>query len=109
MASNTQSKSDRLGFRISPDIKLQLLNINPEYAIAVREAISLYIPVKQLMLNPLAVPRSIDIDGNKIEFSVSADNKFQMVINNVKMTIEPDALKGILANIFLFNLSTVEV
>lgn len=98
-----------VGLRVSAQIKDDLLYINPkQLSEPAREAIEQYIPIKKLMLNPMALPRTIGTDKHKIEFSVDANGKFQLKIGDQETPIEADDLRILQANIFQFTSNLVE-
>lgn len=97
-----------IGFRVPEKLKEDLLEINKQYAIPAREAIEQYLPLKKLMLNPLALARKIKAGNSNIEFSVSEEGFFQMEINNQIIALDNDAIKILMANVYLFTLNSVE-
>jgi hypothetical protein len=105
MPKDKDSLKYRLTLRIPETLKTDLLDIDPEYTRPVREALVQYLPIKKLMSNPLALPRTIGANGSQINFSVSADGKFQVSIDGRDIEIETDDLKIFMANIYLFTLT----
>lgn len=108
MGKKDIEKSAQLGFRITDGLKNELLSINNEYSVPAREAIEQYIPIKKLMLNPLALPRIITNDIHRIEFSVADDGRFQINLNGSMVRLNHDDIKIMLANLFMFTLNAEE-
>lgn len=109
MPKDRDSLKIRLSLRIPDSLKTDLLDIDPEYTRPVREALLQYLPIKKLMSNPLALPRSIGINGSEIIFSVSPDGKFQVTIEGKNIEIENNDLRIFMANVYLFTLTPANV
>lgn len=98
-----------LNIRVKSSLKNDLLEINDEYAKPAREAMEQYIPIKKLLLNPLALSRVIDKEHSKLEFSANKEGSFQLSLNGVPIEMNNEDLKVLMANVFLHTLSTQEV
>lgn len=98
-----------IGVRIPASLKIDLLDIHKAYSVPAREAIEQYLPIKRLMLQPLGLPRIIESNDSKIEFSVSQDGMFQLTVNDKITVLSRENIKILMANIFLFTLNTIEV
>lgn len=99
----------QLTLRVPTKSKDDLLEINPNYAIPLREAIDQYLPVRKLLMNPLSVPRILKDVNGKIEFSVSEEGNFQISINDQIKIFDYEELRIMLANIFMHTLNSPEV
>lgn len=99
----------QLTLRVKTKSKDDLLLINPNYAIPLREAMDQYLPVRKLLINPLSVPRILKDVSSKIEFSVSEDGSFQISINDQIKRFDYEELRIMLANIFMHTLNSPEV